>query len=281
MRSTRRPDLVVLADLDGTLLSLHEYDWRPAALAIEALRRRAIPLVLTSSKTRQEIEAWRSRLGNTDPFISENGGALWLPAGWLNPAPADADRLGDVWRIEFGVSYSAVRQALPVIAGRLGVGLRGFGDMTPAEVAERTGLSGRDLDDVMAREYDEPFIPTRPLTPAEETTLEALAAEAGLSITTGGRYLHLLGGCSKGTAARRLLELLGHPRAVAVGDARNDLDLLQAVDEAIVVARPDGSHDPALQAALPRARFTRGIGPEGFAEGIGRLLGEGEGEGEQ
>jgi mannosyl-3-phosphoglycerate phosphatase len=268
MRSTRRPDLVVFSDLDGTLLSHHGYDWRPAAPAVEALRRRAIPLVLTSSKTRREIEAWRSRLGNTDPFISENGGALWMPSGWLDHAPADAEPVGDRWRIGFGVSYPAVRQALPTIAGRLGVGLRGFGDMTPAEVAERTGLSDRDVGDVMAREYDEPFVPARPLTSAEETTLEALAAEAGLSVTTGGRFLHLLGGCSKGTAARRLLELLGHPRAVAVGDARNDLDLLEIADEAIVVARPDGSHDPALQAALPRARFTRGIGPEGFAEGV-------------
>jgi mannosyl-3-phosphoglycerate phosphatase len=268
MPSTRRPDLVVFSDLDGTLLSHHEYDWAPAAPAIDALRHRAIPLILTSSKTRREIEAWRARLDNTEPFISENGGALWLPAGWLDHAPADAEPVGDLWRISFGISYPAVRRVLPVIAGRLGVPLRGFGDMAAAEVAERTGLSGRDLVDVMAREYDEPFVPARPLSPEEEATLEALAADAGLSITTGGRFLHLLGGCSKGAAARRLLELLGQPRAVAVGDARNDLDLLQALDEAIVVARPDGSHDPILVAALPRARFTRGIGPAGFSEGV-------------
>lgn len=272
MRSTRRPDLVVFSDLDGTLLSHHEYDWTPAAPAIEALRRQAIPLILTSSKTRQEIEAWRTRLGNTEPFISENGGALWLPVGWLEYVPADADRVGDLWRIEFGVSYSAVRQALPAIASRLGVPLRGFGDMAPAEVAERTGLSGRDLADVMAREYDEPFVPARPLTPAEEAALEGLAADAGLSITTGGRYLHLLGGCSKGKAARRLLELLEETRSVAVGDARNDLDLLETADEAIVVARPDGSHDPALKTALPAATFTKGVGPVGFCEGIVALV---------
>ncbi|HEX9165021.1 MAG TPA: HAD hydrolase family protein, partial [Gemmatimonadales bacterium] len=129
MRSTRRPDLVVFSDLDGTLLSHHEYDWRPAAPGIEALRRQAIPLILTSSKTRREIEAWRARLGNADPFISENGGALWMPVEWLDRGPADADRVGDLWRIEFGVSYAAVRQALPVIADRLGVPLQGFGDM--------------------------------------------------------------------------------------------------------------------------------------------------------
>ncbi|HEX9164503.1 MAG TPA: hypothetical protein VF862_01230, partial [Gemmatimonadales bacterium] len=146
--------------------------------------------------------------------------------------------------------------------------------MAPAEVAERTGLSGGELVDVMAREYDEPFVPARPLAASEETTLEALAADAGLSITTGGRFLHLIGGCSKGKAARRLLALLGQPRSVAVGDARNDLDLLQATDAAIVVARPDGSHDPVLRAALPRARFTRGIGPVGFCEGVMAALRE-------
>ena len=56
--------------------------------------------------------------------------------------------------------------------------------------------------------------------------------------------------------------------SMGLGDGPNDLELLRAVDVAVVVARPDGSHAPELRAGLPRARFTRGAGPVGFAEAV-------------
>lgn len=273
MPSSRRADLVVFSDLDGTLLSHHEYDWGPARPALAALRARGVPVVPASSKTRREIERWRERLGLDGPCISENGGALWIPAGWLAARPPGADEVAGWWRIGFGVPYPALRAALPRLAAALGVALVGFGDMTAGDVAARTGLPPADVADAMARDFDEPFAPDRPLTPEEEGRLASLAAAQGLTVTRGGRFHHLLGGCSKGRAARRLIELLGGARSVAVGDADNDLDMLEAADEAIVVARPDGSHAPGLVGALPRARFTGGAGPAGFAEGMAAVLG--------
>jgi hypothetical protein len=46
------------------------------------------------------------------------------------------------------------------------------------------------------------------------------------------------------------------------------------MDRPVAVARPDGTHAPELVAGLPHARFTRGIGPEGFAEAVLGFLGE-------
>ena len=37
--------------------------------------------MLVTSKTRSEVEPVRRALGNHDPFIVENGGAAFLPAG--------------------------------------------------------------------------------------------------------------------------------------------------------------------------------------------------------
>ena len=66
-----------------------------------------------------------------------------------------------------------------------------------------------------------------------------------------------------------LLETMTPPLTIiAVGDAPNDLELLQLAQHQIVVARPDGTHSPELQRALPNAVFTSGIGPAGFSEGI-------------
>jgi mannosyl-3-phosphoglycerate phosphatase len=263
---------LVVTDLDGTLLRHEDYDWSAAGPALDALARRGIPCVLASSKTRAEIEAWRVRLGNHDPFISENGGALHVPPGSTPHVPAGARPLHGYDVVVLGAGYEQLRAGLADLATALGVRLRGFGDMTPVEIGRLTGLAGEDLALASLREYDEPFVPERRLEPAEERRLVALAAARGLRVTRGGRFHHLTGPSSKGDAVRRLLEAWtrdgARPRLLCAGDGPNDLEFLALADRAVVVARPDGTHAPELREALPGAHFTRGIGPEGFREGV-------------
>lgn len=251
--------LVVVTDLDGTLLSHETYDWSAARPAVMELARRGIPLVMASSKTRAEIELWRERLGNVDPFIVENGGALCDVGG--RP------------RVEFGTPYATLRAALAQIARELGLPLRGFGEMSREEIGRWTGLQGDDLDRAAQREYDEPFISEQALTSQDEARLRDAAAARKLRITRGGRFFHLIGENDKGMAVRRLKEIYaaseGDPvTTLGLGDSENDLEMLQAVDRPIVVARPDLSHHPRLRAELPDAHFTRAIGPAGFAEAV-------------
>jgi len=54
-RRSPAPAMVVFTDLDGTLLRHEDYSWLPAGPALAELRRRRIPLVIASSKTRAEI----------------------------------------------------------------------------------------------------------------------------------------------------------------------------------------------------------------------------------
>ena len=72
--------LVVFTDLDGCLLDHDSYSFAPAAEALAVLAAQGIPLVLCSSKTRAEIEMLQQDLGVAHPFVSENGGALFLPS---------------------------------------------------------------------------------------------------------------------------------------------------------------------------------------------------------
>ena len=273
---TPDPRLVVFTDLDGTLLSHAEYDWAPARPGVEALRARGVPLVFTSSKTRSEIERWRDRIGNADPFISENGGALWIPASLHLPA-GGLVRVGPYDRVELGTPYSRLRLAMPHLAEAVGVPLRGFADMTDAEIAERTGMTPDEVKPARQREYDEPFVPERPLTPPEERRLEGAAASPGLRITRGGRFHHLMGPVNKAKAMKRLIEAMGpQVRSLAIGDSPNDLEMLATADQGVVVARPDGTHAPELVATLPDAWFTEGVGPAGVSEGVLRFLADEE-----
>ena len=73
---------VVFTDLDGSLLDGETYSFESATQALKALRMRNIPLILVSSKTRAEMEPLRRRLNHRDPFIVENGAAVFVPAIW-------------------------------------------------------------------------------------------------------------------------------------------------------------------------------------------------------
>ena len=79
------PDLplLVVSDLDGTLLDHTTYAFDAARAALERLRDARVPLVLCTSKTRAEVEPIRAALRNAHPFIVENGGGVFVPLGYF------------------------------------------------------------------------------------------------------------------------------------------------------------------------------------------------------
>jgi mannosyl-3-phosphoglycerate phosphatase len=135
---------------------------------------------------------------------------------------------------------------------------------------------GSDAERAKKREFDEPFVWESMEDMGAQAKIAQAAGERGLRVSLGGRFFHLHGAHDKGTCARAIAEAYGAAgrpaRTIGVGDSDNDCDLLVAVDQAAVVARPDGSHAPKLERALPGAYFARGAGPAGFAEAIERLF---------
>lgn len=270
------PPFVVFTDLDGSLLDSSTYSWEPARPALAALQALQVPIILASSKTRVEIETLRRDLDLHDPFITENGGAVYIPHDYFADMPPEARQRDGFHVLELGTPYTALRQALSEIAAELGTPLRGFRDMTITEVAALTQLSPADAELAMDREYDEPFVMDAPL-PADRA-LEQAAHDRGLVVTRGGRFYHLLGGSDKGQACLHLLECYRRQRprqaaylgSIALGDSANDLSMLHAVDSPIVIPRADGSADPALR--LPTATYAPAPGPEGWNLAILTLL---------
>ena len=82
--TTTTRKLVIFTDLDGTLLDRNTYSFEPAQSTLHLIKQKNIPLVLSSSKTRAEIEFYRRRLENDHPFISENGGAVFIPRDYFS-----------------------------------------------------------------------------------------------------------------------------------------------------------------------------------------------------
>jgi mannosyl-3-phosphoglycerate phosphatase len=268
-----RIPLVVFTDLDGTLLDQATYSFEPARPALDALGAAGVPVVLCTSKTRAETERWRRSLDNAHPFIVENGGAVVIPEAYFGPGLGYDKRDGGYGIIEFGLPYAELRRALGLIREATGLPLRGFGDMSLAEIAERCGLSLEEARAAASREYDEPFIG------ADPRSLGAVAREAeacGLQVVSGGRFHHLVGGSDKGRAVRVLRGLFERGgttiRAVGLGDSPNDESMLREVDVPILVRRPDGTHAESVH--LPGLVIAPGQGPDGWRDAVlGQLSG--------
>ena len=272
----RVPKMVVFTDLDGSLLDPLTYSFDAASEALSLIRTSGIPLILASSKTRAEIEPIRFRLNHLHPFIVENGGGLYIPKGLFDFPVEETTLRGPYQVIEIGMPYTRLRAALKEIEQRIGSPLRGFGDMSAEEVAERTGLSQPDALLAKQREYDEPFVIEGPSRVTEEIQREIDAR--GLRCTRGGRFYHLMGRNDKGRACKLLIDCYRRQYRsqgdglvlVAIGDSLNDLPMLAAVDRPVLVQKPDGSFDPEVQ--LPNLIRAQGIGPAGWNRAVLDIL---------
>jgi mannosyl-3-phosphoglycerate phosphatase family protein len=260
--------MIIITDLDGTLLDARTYSFREATPALELIKGKGLPLILCSSKTRAELEVWRKRLGNHHPFIVENGGGIFIPENYF-PFPVDGEARNGYQVISLGMPYDRIREKFGLLREELQMPVRGFGDMTPAEVAALTGLSLDEAVLAKQREYGEPFVFPGA---ADDRMLQAIEA-SGLRWTQG-RLFHLMGNHHKGKAVallRTLFERAMGPVIVAgLGDSLNDLPFLLAVDHPFLVRRADGSHDSRIN--IPGLSRTQKIGPAGWNEAVLKLL---------
>jgi mannosyl-3-phosphoglycerate phosphatase len=267
-----RSQIIIFTDLDGTLLDDQTYDFTPALRALKLIRSRKIPLILVSSKTRAEMEFYRKGLSLEDPFIVENGGAIYFPASF--PLPDDyLFEMADEYReVLIGTPIAVLSEKISELKEQFR--FRCFSELTVQEIAAMTGLSYEQAQRASVREFDEPIVLED--TFDEELLLYKKARELDLECVRGGRFLHLFCGGDKGKAVDEILILYrqqGYPViSIGLGDSQNDLPMLWAVDKAVVMQAPDGGYIEGLDHTdLVKAG---GRGPDAWNRVVLRILGD-------
>ena len=221
--------IIVFADLDGSLLN-DKYEYDQIEPIIHQLLSSNVSIVFASSKTRNEVDFYRSKWQITDPFIIENGSAILIPENYFCINYEFTRRVQGYNIIELGTAYHIIREKIDVVRNRTGANIRGFGDMTSEEISKDSGLPLYLAQLAKKREYSEPF---KILNGNETEVLDSINNE-GLCYARGGRYLHALGNCDKGKAASILknlyLQQFKRIFSIGVGDSDNDLTMLKIVD---------------------------------------------------
>ncbi|MDO6732650.1 HAD-IIB family hydrolase [Marinovum sp. 2_MG-2023] len=240
--------LLVFTDLDGTLLDHATYSYAPALPALEALKSIGAGVTLATSKTAAEVAPLRAELGlEAWPAIVENGAGL-LDSG----ATAGSD----------DKIYRDIRDRLAQLPGKPSC-FRGFGDMNDAEVAEITGLPLENAANARRRAFSEPGIWTGP--PAELHAFLDTAATVGLHARRGGRFLTFSLGQTKAGQMANLITRFRPSATLALGDAPNDIEMLDTADAGVIIANAHGQPLPTLPGE-ESGRIRRSVlpGPSGW-----------------
>ncbi len=263
--------VVLFTDLDGTLLDFHTYSYKEATEGINLMKSKGVPLVFCSAKTRAEQELYQDKLGLRDPFIVENGGAVFLRKDYFSlpyPFHRSLDRYNV---IELGLPYERILKILAEVREETQIKFKGYRDMNEEEVAAITGLSSKEAKMAKMREYVETV-----KFESSEADLRDFCRKLrmrGLQVTFGGRFLSVMGSNNKGRAAVILKELyrreFGPTFSIGIGDSRNDLPLLSSVDLPILVQKPGGRWEDI---DLPHVIKADGIGPAGWNRIIIEIL---------
>lgn len=287
--SPSNPALAIACDIDGTLIPKSTGVPDPASVAA------ILPLLTSPSPPTFFLATGKSRAGAVASLSPELPAALLLaaPGVFLQGLRVYKGGEPNELLVDSRLPPAAAALFLPLLAAHPGMALAAYdGDSIFAAPADLGHPGVRSLSEVYGEPRVLPLDLAKPrafhklllLAPPDDPAkvaplrppLESLAAELGLEVTsaTPSMLEVLPPRCSKAAGVRALLEYLNIPpdRALAIGDERNDVEML-ALCFGVACGDAAEAAKRAADVVLEKAAHEGGV-----AEAIGAYAG-GEGGG--
>ncbi|MAG08262.1 mannosyl-3-phosphoglycerate phosphatase [Candidatus Woesearchaeota archaeon] len=264
--------LIIITDMDGCFLDFNTYSYEDSVEALNRAVKEAAVISFCTGKCLAEIKVYNKELKLKFPFIAENGSIICVPHDFFD-FDFEYQRETEKYKIiELNVKHDETIKALHNIRKKLDFEFRIFSEMSPEEINEYCGLPIESVKHAKMKEYDD-AVRIVDETPEKVNLFKQAVAEEGFSYTKGGKFHILIKGSDKGKAAGILLELYkkkyGSIVSIGLGDSLNDLPMLEEVDSAFLVARPDGSR---VDIGNSKAKRVNEIGPKGWSEVVNEAL---------
>lgn len=257
--------VIVITDLDGTLLDHNTYLYDAACPALHILKKNNIPLILCSSKTAAEMVVIRQQLENNEPFVVENGAGIYIPTKTNNDH--DAYEI-----ICFSKGRESILEALKKIHDKYNLPFTGFNDMQIETIMSLTELTKEQAELAQKRDFTEPLQWQGDASQWEQFCTEL--TQLGLVAVKGGRFICISGRVNKGQALKWLRNYYQqqfgeNPIVIALGDSENDKQMLEYADYSVLIRSP--AHElPDIKAN--NLIISDKFGPEGWNASMTNLL---------
>ncbi|BCE00752.1 HAD-IIB family hydrolase [Marinicellulosiphila megalodicopiae] len=264
---------LVFTDLDGTLLDHDTYSFSDAIPTLDILNKKNIPIIINSSKTFDEIIEIREQLKIKDPFIVENGAAIFFELDYFDVIPDHVIEYENHYVLELSKPIQYWNEIFKDIEFQINTKLERFSTMTPQRVSELTGLSLIESSKAKKRLYSDPIY-----FDGEESDLKFLLEmleNMGCHVLVGGRFIHVTNGCNKGVALKEMVNVFKINNqldysTIALGDSNNDLAMLEIADTSIVISNRNKT--PLVVKKAVNTFTSTLFGPAGWNEILGPII---------
>ncbi len=257
--------IVIMTDLDGSLLDHHTYSYEEASSALQYLREKSIPIIFNSSKTASEIIEIQTQLDLDWPFVVENGAGIYLSR------TMDSES-NNVSMHSFGKPRTEILEILRNIRQKFGFAFTGFNDMTDEELHSHTNLSMDKILLAKQRDFSEPLLWQDNESQWNEFIKQLEQHE--LVAVKGGRFISITSDVNKADAVdwfkhHYAAETNSSVTIIALGDGENDIKMLNAADYGILIKSP--AHTLSGQ-SVENLIHTQEFGPTGWNQSLLTLL---------
>ncbi|WP_165722722.1 MULTISPECIES: HAD-IIB family hydrolase [unclassified Pseudoalteromonas] len=263
---------IIFTDLDGTLLDHADYNTNNISELLQQLQNAHIPVVFNTSKTFCEVIELKNDLNIQQPFIVENGAAVFIPEDYFELKPIGCKKVGAYWCYAMAKPLSSLLNDLNTLKADYKAHYKLFSDLSSEQISELTGLNDAQARRAQTRDYSDPlyWYGNDELLTAFVNDVEAL----GYDIKIGGRFIHIAKNTDKSAAQQWLVKQFTHHfrkplTVIALGDSDNDKQMLEHANIAIIIANP-ASKKP-VKLSHNKARYSQSPAPLGWIEEITSL----------
>lgn len=260
---------IIFTDLDGTLLDHTDYNTSNVSELLQQLQSAHIPVVFNTSKTFCEVVEIKNELNIQQPFIVENGAAVFIPQSYFELKPIGCKEVGGYWCYALASPLSSLLSDLDTLDAQYKAHYKLFSELSSEQISELTGLNNAQARRAQTRDYSDPLY-----WYGSDELLNTFVSDVttlGYDIKIGGRFIHIAKNTDKSAAQQWLVkQFTQHFRkpltVIALGDSDNDKQMLEHADIAIIINNP--SSKKPVKLSHNKARYSQSPAPQGWIEEI-------------
>ncbi len=251
---------VVFTDLGGTLLD-DKNSLNKALPAVKHLKKKNIPLVMCSSKTRAEIEHYQNKLGINEPFVAENGGAIFIPPGYFDFVFKFDRKISGYLVVQLGTEYSKLCSMVKRLKLQ-GIPIKSFSEMPAKQIAHDSGMSMTQAKLAKQCEFNEPF----KMFKEDEPEVSRILRANGMDYIKRGDYYHLVGKNDEAKAIKILTQLFKKKhkqiKTIGFGCEEHHLGMLENVKVPHLLMKKDKTY------SSKKFKKIKDKGPDGWKKAV-------------